>query len=291
MKLTVSEIWRYPVKSMQGEKLASAFVDERGIHLDRGWAVRVDETRTIRGARYLDGLLDCSARYLQGTSAGLVPHAAITLPTNETLNTDDSRIHARLSEIVGKPVTLWPLQPTTDLEHYRINKPEPESYLAEIRRVMDLRPEDPLPDVSRMPKALLRELTIFSTPVGTYFDAFPLNVLTEASLRRLKRIRPDTQIDTRRFRPNLLVADSENDDGTLEAEWVGRTLRAGDLEIDVISNCPRCGIITKPQPGIEKAPSLMRTVVKEFGQNLSVYCDVRGRGEISTGQSVMVAEG
>ena len=45
----VTEIWRYPVKSMGGERLQQASVGRLGVPGDRGWALR-DETAR-RGAR------------------------------------------------------------------------------------------------------------------------------------------------------------------------------------------------------------------------------------------------
>jgi hypothetical protein len=40
MSASVTEIWRYPVKSMGGETIDAAAVGERGLHADRMWAVR-----------------------------------------------------------------------------------------------------------------------------------------------------------------------------------------------------------------------------------------------------------
>ena len=37
---SVAEIWRYPVKSMGGERLAQSAIATRGLHADRMWAVR-----------------------------------------------------------------------------------------------------------------------------------------------------------------------------------------------------------------------------------------------------------
>jgi hypothetical protein len=37
---TVAALWRYPVKSMGGEMVASSVVDRRALHADRMWAVR-----------------------------------------------------------------------------------------------------------------------------------------------------------------------------------------------------------------------------------------------------------
>ena len=109
--LKVAEIWRYPVKSMGGEKLDAVEVTKRGLPYDRGWAVREDRTQSIRSARYIPQLLLCTARSLPGTSAGLVPHVAITLPDGRTVNSDDTRVNARLSDAVGREVTLLPLRP------------------------------------------------------------------------------------------------------------------------------------------------------------------------------------
>lgn len=288
MEFAVKELWRYPVKSMRGERLAEAKVSGRGVEFDRGWAVRIEETQTIRGAKYLDGLLDCEARYLPGTDAGLVPHAAITLPDGSVVNTDDTRIDARLSDVTGKRVTLWPLQPPENLEHYLVHQPDPGGLLAEMRRVMALRDDDPLPDFSRIPKALQKELSKYAAPIGTYFDAFPMNVLTEASLRHLLTLRPDMQADVRRFRPNILVGDDDGQAGTLETSWVGKTLALAGLSIDVITECPRCVMVTKAQADLVKDPTIMRTLVKELRQNLSVYCTVRGAGVIRVGDAITV---
>jgi uncharacterized protein len=37
---TVESIWRYPVKSLGGERLTGVDVDVRGLASDRWWAVR-----------------------------------------------------------------------------------------------------------------------------------------------------------------------------------------------------------------------------------------------------------
>jgi hypothetical protein len=80
----VLEIWRYPVKSMAGAELRECRVSERGIPGDRGWALRDEEVREIRGAKKFPSLLECSARYLREPNGGersLSPTAPASGPT------------------------------------------------------------------------------------------------------------------------------------------------------------------------------------------------------------------
>ncbi len=64
----VSEIWRYPVKSMQGETLTTAAVTPIGIEGDRGWGLA--DPATEKGAhgptRAEDALRRCSTRRHRG---------------------------------------------------------------------------------------------------------------------------------------------------------------------------------------------------------------------------------
>ncbi|MFE0463600.1 MOSC domain-containing protein [Kitasatospora sp. NPDC058965] len=63
----VERLWRYPVKSTAGERLAAVAVDDRGLAGDRLYAVRDGEGRfgsgkTTRRFRRMDGLLRLGSR-------------------------------------------------------------------------------------------------------------------------------------------------------------------------------------------------------------------------------------
>lgn len=109
VQATVKEIWRYPVKSMGGERLTETHLTKGGIPYDRGWAVRDEADKTIRGAKHFGQLLGCSARYLNDTPANPVPKAEITLPDGRRIVSDDAKVNAVLSDLCGRAVTLWPL--------------------------------------------------------------------------------------------------------------------------------------------------------------------------------------
>ncbi len=64
---TVAELWRYPVKSVQGEQLDRVAVDERGVVGDRLWAVvtaagKLGSGKDTRRFERVDGLFELRAR-------------------------------------------------------------------------------------------------------------------------------------------------------------------------------------------------------------------------------------
>jgi uncharacterized protein len=291
MRLEITELWRYPVKSMRGESLSSVEVTAGGIAFDRGWALRDEKARTIRGAKFLGELMQCSARYLPDrmTDNGRVPHACITLPNGMEINTDDARIHAQLSGVVGREVTIWPLQPETDEDHYRINTLETGDIMSEVRKMMALKDDEPL-DLSQFPPNLVRKLTTFVVPPGTYFDALPINILTEASLRHLQTLLPDSKLDIRRFRPNIVVRDDEGTSDLLEEQWLGKNLQIGGVDISVVMRCPRCVMVTRQQDDLPDDKSIMRTLVRDLGQCISVYGLIQMGGWLQVGQPILVSD-
>src|SRR5919107_501003 len=95
----VKEVWRYPLKSMAGERLGAAAVGARGLWGDRGGALRDEEAGEIRGAKISPKLMLCAARDRGGPAAeGAPPHADITLPDGTKTSTDDPKINELLSE-------------------------------------------------------------------------------------------------------------------------------------------------------------------------------------------------
>ncbi len=291
--LCVAEIWRYPVKSMGGERIAEADVGPRGIALDRGWAVRDEKAGAIRSARYIPRLLMCSARYLPGTDAGLVPHVEITLPDGSSVNSDDSKVNQRLSDAMGKTLTLWSLKPADEVEHLRIgpNALETGDMTREMRMLFGLNDDEPLPDLSEVPASLLRELTELAAPRGTYFDAFPIDILTTSAIRHFQRHLPDVTLDVRRFRPNFLIDDDSASAEKLEKAWVGKQVHLGDSAFDVVMECPRCTMIAaEQQGGLARDSTITRTIVREMQQRISVYCNVRTPGRVAVGDRVTIGD-
>jgi hypothetical protein len=279
----VAEIWRYPVKSLQGERLERASIGAAGIPGDRAWALRDEKAAEIRGAKRFPALLECAARALDEPAAGESLRAEIRLPDGSRFATDAPDASRRLSDYLGRAVALCALRPSTDAEHYLRARPEGDP-IADLRAVLGLTPAEPLPDFSKWPRSLLR----FATLPGTYFDAMPLHLLTTASLDAIAACAPGSRLDVRRFRPNLLVA-TEAATGFVERDWLGRTLRIGAATLRAEFPTPRCSMPTRAQGDLPADPQIMRAIVRE-GHNLGVYAAVVEPGEIRAGDPVELVD-
>lgn len=273
----IREIWRYPVKSMQGERLDAVAIGERGLPGDRAWAVRDEVRGGIRGGKKLPALMMCAARTVADAGS-----AEITVPGGDTFLSNAPDASARLSAAIDHPVTLWPLLPADALDHYRRGKPDNEDLETELRSVFGRLPDEPLPDLSVFPP----EMFEFESPPGTYFDAFPLLLMTSASLRRLQELAPDSAIDVRRFRPNFVIDTPDGVDGFVEAGWAGKSLRIGDAVLELTMSCPRCVMITQPVAELTKDPAILRAVVREAKQSLGVYATIKTPGAVRRGDAV-----
>jgi uncharacterized protein YcbX len=279
---TVSEILRFPVKSMGGESLDAVQLGAQGLPGDRSWAVRDEVNGGIRGARKIGRLMELSARFPTPPAATGSSPAEITFPDGSKAATGDIDVSDRISDAVDHKVSLWPLVQADDLDHYRRGAPTHEDRDTELRALFARTPEEPLPDLSIFPP----ELKEFESAPGTYFDAFPLLLLTASSLATMQERAPQSLFDVRRFRPNFLISETSADDPFPEQAWRARRLRIGEAIVEVTVECPRCVMTTRGFAELPRDPSVMRSLVTETGGILGVYASVEQPGRVRAGDSV-----
>ena len=99
---TVEALFRYPVKSMLGERLDALEVEPRGVTGDRWYAVldpdgKLGSGKSSKRFRRMEGLLRCSARYDGGK-------VLVRLPDGRELPAESAA--EAVSEVVGRPVRL-----------------------------------------------------------------------------------------------------------------------------------------------------------------------------------------
>jgi uncharacterized protein YcbX len=282
-RVTVRQIWRYPVKSMAGMRVRSVAIATRGPHADRLWAVRDLELDATTTARRVPALMLCTARYAVEPPADAGPGRAveviITFPNGDELSSSDPAIHARLSDLVSRRVELRPLPPIGDRKQYR----GPTLTQADLRRQFGIPDGQPLPDLSMFPLHKVAELARYATPIGSYADAYPLHLLTTGALDSMRALAPHTDFDLRRFRPNVLL------DGSDEFAWCGGTLFNEAVALRPVVPTLRCSMPVRAQPGLDAQPDVMRTISRHNDRCLGVYADVLRRGHLSEGDKLTYA--
>jgi len=131
----IAALWRFPVKSMPGERLESAEVTERGIVGDRAYALVEVETGKVVSAKNPKlgpAMLGCRAEFAESPRAGEdPPPLRITLPdgTSSTSNAPD--VDAVLSGYLGRDVKLARAAPesfTIDQYHPDVEGLDPEGH-------------------------------------------------------------------------------------------------------------------------------------------------------------------
>lgn len=301
---TVAEIWRYPVKSMAGERLDASDVGPQGLWGDRGWAVRAEDTGEIHNAKRFPQLMQCAAVYRERPRPDRIPPVDITFPDGVTIGSDSAQLAPRLSDLMGRRVALHPVRPATDTTFYRRREPGAAvvgalaryrpvkralAWMAthgfaggNLREEFGREPGERLPDLADVPAALFE----FYTPPGTYFDVFPVHVLTTSALTLMSRLNHEATWDVRRFRPNILVRVDDDLAGQVELRWVGQQVRIGGMTIKGETPTIRCAMPMHAQSGLPRDPSVLRTIVREAEQCLGLYGSVLDPGPIRVGDPV-----
>lgn len=107
----VTELWRYPVRSLRGECLAAIEVGLDGVVGDRGYGIADPETGELvsasQGKRRWRGLVTMSARYDGVPRDGATPPPVeIEAADGTTLRSDHADADLKLGQILGRPARL-----------------------------------------------------------------------------------------------------------------------------------------------------------------------------------------
>jgi uncharacterized protein YcbX len=109
---TVLELWRWPVKSMAGERVNALRLDGRGVGGDRTHAVLYEHKgeRKPLTAREAPRLLAWQARYPFNVDGGIdparPPFAIVTAPDGRSFRWGDPRLKHALTDDLGRAIEL-----------------------------------------------------------------------------------------------------------------------------------------------------------------------------------------
>jgi hypothetical protein len=262
---------------------------KRGIPGDRAWALKDEERGGIKGGKRFPQLMSMTPAFAsEPNEQNISPKVSITVANGQVVTSSDADINTVLSEAVGSPVSLWPILPEDQLEHY-LRPPMDESVDVEAyyREIFARNPDEPLPDVSLFPEEVLK----YESPPGSYFDAFPILIMSKASLIHLNEVAAaaggESNFDVRRFRPNILLDLTDIDaNGFPENQWMGRRAKIGSAVIKFEMPCPRCVMTTHGFDDLPKDAKIMRHLVKENDGNLGAYVSIETPGTFAQGDVI-----
>jgi uncharacterized protein len=212
----VAEIWRYPIKSLKGQRLQETAITPEGIPGDREIVVVRSLNERILTSRIKPKML--------GLEGGI---GADGLPTINGFRWDSEEALQRVTEAAGEAVTL--------------------------RRL----------------------------PAPQAFDVLPLLVATDGAARFLN-------IDHRRLRPNILIADVPELE---ERRWPGRVIRIGDVRIRAEQLRDRCVMTTYDPDTQAQDSSVLLRIVQQLDGSTALDCSVIAPGMVRIGDPVTIVDG
>lgn len=249
----VSALWRYPVKSLRGEPLAEAEVTENGLLGDRVWALREMERGGIMSARTWAAMLHLGAAY--GGDVGADRRVRIELPDGRSIFADSAEASMVLSELFRRQVRL---------ERIRTERPSAEELEAIMRG-------EAFP------------------PRRDFFDEDVIHLMASGTLAHLRKLRPESDFDPRRFRANIYVDTGDDSDGFIEDRWLNGTLEIGaDVRIAGMVPSIRCAMTTHSQWGLPHDPAVLRTAWQHHQAYVGVFASVAASGKIGVGDVVFL---
>lgn len=251
--MRVEQLWRHPVKSLQGERLLEAVLSDAGQQHDREYGVIDRRTGRVLSGKTVPQLMFGRARLDGGT-------VVVSLPGGPDFDADDPAGAVALSGWLDRDVFL---------EHAGSS---PRAFQVQAA-VSDSEPS---------PTAPVRDVLC---PPGTFLDSAPVHLVDAAWLRGadIRRFRPTVLLRTENGGHRAdLTSDAENG-------WIGRTVWIGSARLRVAKPTKRCAMVQRPQPGLARDVALARTLIHEHGNVLGVYASVVTAGRITLGDTVRPA--
>jgi uncharacterized protein len=271
----IKELFRYPVKSMLGERLTEVEIGLKGIIGDRAWALREPNGRIVTAKKWAN-MLGFRSSYEGAPEPGQLAPVKITLPDGSSVHADDPGASDVISSYLGRPIKLERIRPD---EHSRAEI-DPATVFGDVG-VANVTPgftEATLPDT-------------FGLPHGTFFDSAMIHVLATGTLEHMRSlIGADAQLDPRRFRPNIVVETDPRLMGFVEDEWLGGTLEAGpDVKIVALQQALRCVMTTHQQSELIRDLRILRIAAQHHNAKVGVFASIGAPGKVRVGDPVYLA--
>ncbi len=250
-KITVAQLWRYPVKAHGAEALKRVTLAAgQTVPWDRVWAVAHEAAEIAKGP---DGAEWASCRnFARGAGSPAL-----------------MAIKSKLDEATGQLTLTHP-----DLETITLSPDADGARLVEWATPL-------VPDGRAQPAEVIRAAGAGMTDT----DFASISVLGLSSLRALSQ-KAGLTLDPLRFRGNIWL---DGTGPWEEFEWVGRTLKVGSAELRIEERITRCMATTaNPATGKRDAATLDALQDGWDHRDFGVYGVVTCGGDVSIGDTLEV---
>jgi uncharacterized protein YcbX len=257
----VESLWRYPVKSMRGERVDEAFAGFSGIYGDRMYAFLSSAAPAafpFFTGREQEELLLYRPKFRQNESMRRPPNLA-----------EAEGLGSGVTSIYAAPADQGLDIETPEGQTYSIDDP------ALVQRLRDGLGERHDLTLRRSDRALT--------------DCRPVSLFGVWTARQLSDEVGDS-VDQRRFRANIYV-DLASRKGFGEDELVAKRVRVGNKAIiEVLQRDGRCKMITLDPDTAEQNPEVMRCVKNRHEGMAGVYGAVLVEGTIRPGDEMILLD-
>ena len=118
------------------------------------------------------------------------------------------------------------------------------------------------------------------------FDTSPLSLTTTQSVAAVGAL-VDSDLDPRRFRPNILV-EAAGDAAYAEDGWIGSVLEIGSARIRVDRRDERCVMVNVDPATTERNAAVLKAIARERDACLGVYASTVAPGRIRVGDALLL---
>mgnify|MGYP001215451863 CR=1 FL=1 len=249
MPIEISSIWRHPIKSIGSERIGSVVLEKNStMPFDRVWALAHEKTKFNLE----------EPEWAPCTSFIRVSIAPKLMAVKIQVNESNCLITLSHPEKTDLTVSANSTKFSDDV----------------VRWVTSLCPKSG-PQGFRIVKVPNRGMTDT--------DYSSVSLLSLSSLKDLSQ-KAGSLLDMRRFRGNLWISNSEPYE---ELSWVGKILKIGEAELEVIEPIERCNATkTNPLNGQRDVDTLGILRDNFQHQNFGVYCKVLSRGNVKLGDTL-----
>ena len=136
-------------------------------------------------------------------------------------------------------------------------------------------------------ETLGQPVTLAKEAAVSHLDDSPIHILTTASLAWLQKALPDSVIDEKRFRANVILELRGNT--PVEHNWIGRRIQVGnEVTLEVTKLAERCVMTSSEQKDLPHDPKIFRHIVQQSETMLGVYANVVTGGVVKLSDDVNI---